>query len=346
ERIHQLAQIVNDSQELKSIILETESEKIYNHLLSIKNSTIENFLSKFHEFLNEHGDRGFTREAYYPRWKEPPMTNVFNILKSLNSDQWQELDQKKARNLRKKKLVEKLVESKIKSKRFGLIIWKIISIILKNSRKYIVFRENQRFNLDRWITRSRNVYLEIGKILAKQKIISDETKIFFLKKREIKKLANNGYNDKEILDLSEEVERRFEEFLKYENILPPKFLLGSREFNDVLHFDYDSDVFVGIPASQGSITGPVHVIQDISMISTVRAEDILVVPRTDPGWTPVFSKIAGLITETGGILSHGAVVSREYGIPAVTNITNACKLFQTGQIVTINGYNGTIIIKK
>ncbi|MHA1458656.1 MAG: PEP-utilizing enzyme, partial [Promethearchaeota archaeon] len=60
---------------------------------------------------------------------------------------------------------------------------------------------------------------------------------------------------------------------------------------------------------------------------------------------PVFSKIGGLITETGGILSHGAVVSREYGIPAVTNIPNACKLFYNNQIVTINGFDGTIIIK-
>ena len=74
--------------------------------------------------------------------------------------------------------------------------------------------------------------------------------------------------------------------------------------------------------------------------------EILVVPKTDPGWTPVFSKLGGLITETGGILSHGAVVSREYGVPAVTNIISACQLFKTGQVVTINGYNGTVIIKK
>ncbi|GAG56686.1 unnamed protein product, partial [marine sediment metagenome] len=87
-------------------------------------------------------------------------------------------------------------------------------------------------------------------------------------------------------------------------------------------------------------------VQDIDLISTVRTGEILVVARTDPGWTPIFSKIRGLITKTGGILSHGAVVAREYGIPAVTNITNACKIFQTGQIIEINGYNGTVILQK
>jgi len=346
ERVHQLAQEIHYSEELRSIILETKSEEIYNRLISIKTPHVENFLSKFHRFLEDHGDRGFTRETYYPRWKEPPMTDLFNILKSLNKDQWQDMDRKKANILRKKELVEKLVIAKIRSKRFGLILWKIISIILKNSRKYIIFRENQRFNLDKWITRSRNVYLEIGRILAERGVISDETKIFFLKKREIKRLNDNKYSDQEILELSEKVESRFKEYVKYENVLPPKFLIGSREFDDILQFKYDSDKFVGIPASQGTITGPVHVMQNISMISNVRAGEILVVPRTDPGWTPVFSKIAGLITETGGILSHGAVVSREYGVPAVTNITNACKIFQSGQILTINGYNGTIIVKK
>jgi pyruvate,water dikinase len=88
------------------------------------------------------------------------------------------------------------------------------------------------------------------------------------------------------------------------------------------------------------------VINKIEEISKVQMGEILVVPKTDPGWTPIFSKLGGLITETGGILSHGAVVSREYGVPAVTNITNACILFKTGQEVMINGYNGTVIIKK
>ena len=87
-------------------------------------------------------------------------------------------------------------------------------------------------------------------------------------------------------------------------------------------------------------------VNDISLIPSVKSGEILVVPRTDPGWTPVFSKIGGLITETGGILSHGAVVSREYGIPAVTNIPNACRIFKTGQIVSINGFNGICVLKE
>ncbi|MHA1458464.1 MAG: PEP-utilizing enzyme, partial [Promethearchaeota archaeon] len=147
--------------------------------------------------------------------------------------------------------------------------------------------------------------------------------MFFLKKKEVENFLLDKYKDEDILRLKTEVNKRKDEFLKFENEVPPKFLLGFHEYNDVLEFTKNSGVIRGIPASQGLITGKVHIINTIDQISTVQTDEILVVPRTDPGWTPVFSKIGGLITETGGILSHGAVVSREYGIPAVTNIPNA-----------------------
>ncbi|MFX1297901.1 MAG: PEP-utilizing enzyme, partial [Promethearchaeota archaeon] len=295
---------------------------------------------------DEWGDRGFTREAFYPRWREYPMTNIMDILKSLVIDRLHDQEIIKTKNLRKRELIEKIVESKIRAQKFGLLKWKFFLAILKNSRKYIKFRENQRFNLDKWISRNRNVYLEIGKIFTQMGILSDESKIFFLYKHEIKNICLNKYNQQEIQMISTEVTKRYEEFKLYENTVPPKFLLGSLKFNDMLKYGKESKVFHGLAASQGIITAPIRIVQDIELISTIMAGEILVVARTDPGWTPVFSKIGGLITETGGILSHGAVVSREYGIPAVTNITNACNIFKTGQIVEINGYNGTVILQK
>ncbi|MFX1292004.1 MAG: PEP/pyruvate-binding domain-containing protein [Promethearchaeota archaeon] len=345
DQIHNLSSLINKSEELKSIFNNQDSSEIYNILLKNSTQSSQNFLNEFVTFLNEHGVRGFTREIFYPRWKEPPMTNVFDILKSLIMDKWEELDTIKAKNLKKRELTEMIVEKKIRSQRFGLLKWKIFSVIIKNSRKYISFREDQRFNLDKWITMNRNAYLKIGKVFTERGIIPDENKIFFLFKREIKDLALGNYKSQEIQQISSNVIKRYEEFKRYENKIPPKFIMGSREFNDELKYNDKSQIFKGLPASQGTMIGPIRVIHDINLISTVRAGEILVVPQTDPGWTPVFSKIGGLITETGGILSHGAVVSREFGIPAVTNIINASKIFTTGQIVKINGYNGTVILQ-
>lgn len=345
EGIHSLAALIQDNSNLKSIILDNKSENIYNLLKHEKNSQIHNFLLEFDNFLKNFGDRGFTREPYYPRWSEKPMTHIFNILKSLTTETTHEKISKNFSSCEIQEKTEKIVEYKIRSQRFGFIKWKILCVILKLSRLYIIFRENQRFILDRWITRNRRVFLEIGKLLTNEGILKESNDIFFLKKREIEDLLHHKFNESEISKLKIEISNRKRDFLKFEHDLPPKFLLDSHEFNDVLKYSKDSSIFQGIPASHGIITGKIHIIRTINQISTVKANEILVVPRTDPGWTPVFSKIGGLITETGGVLSHGAVVSREYGIPAVTNVPNACKLFKNGQIVNINGYNGIITIK-
>ncbi|MFX0144354.1 MAG: PEP/pyruvate-binding domain-containing protein [Candidatus Hodarchaeota archaeon] len=346
DQIIKLVSLINRSPELKSIFINNKSVNIYNALLSENNPYVSEFIIELEAFLDEYGDRGFTREPYYPRWRELPLSNIMDILKSLIKDQLHNYERLKNKNLRKRELTEKILESKLRKQKFGLLKWKFFSIILRNSKKYIKFREDQRFNLDKWITRIRNLYLVIGKSFTNQGVISDDHKIFFLYKHEIKNLAFSKYNQQEIQNLSSEVIKRFEEFKECENKLPPKFLMGSREFNDELRYNNESVIFYGIPASQGIITGPINVVKDIDSISEVNAGDILVVSRTDPGWTPVFSKIGGLITETGGILSHGAVVSREYGIPAVTNITNACKIFKTGQIIKVDGFSGTVIPQK
>ncbi|MCX8183062.1 MAG: PEP-utilizing enzyme, partial [Crenarchaeota archaeon] len=167
--------------------------------------------------------------------------------------------------------------------------------------------------------------------------------VFFLTKSEIKRLAFEQPTPEELARIRMQVNSRRQEFLKYENTTPAKFIQGSREFNDPP--PEPGLVLKGIPASQGVLTAPVRVLRNVEDIWQVRAGEILVVPRTDPGWTPVFSKIGGLITETGGMLSHGAVVSREYGIPAVTNIPNACRVFKTGQIITIDGNSGIVRIE-
>ena len=101
---------------------------------------------------------------------------------------------------------------------------------------------------------------------------------------------------------------------------------------------------IGTSASPGISTGLVRVVDSINELSEVETGEILVTSNTDPGWTPVFSKLGGLIIETGGILSHGAIVSREYGIPAVTAVKNAKQIFKTGQKVTVDGNDGIIYI--
>lgn len=142
----------------------------------------------------------------------------------------------------------------------------------------------------------------------------------------------------------EVVEKRKSEFFHYMKILPPKFLRGTVEFDDTLTLEEDVTRITGTSASPGIFTGRIRVITTIDELGGAKENEILVTSNTDPGWTPVFAKLGGLITETGGILSHGAVVSREYGIPAVTAVKNATQLLTTGQMVKIDGNEGTLYV--
>ncbi len=101
----------------------------------------------------------------------------------------------------------------------------------------------------------------------------------------------------------------------------------------------------GFGVSSGKVTATVRVIEKIND-DILQAGEILVTKFTDPGWTPMFAKASGIITEVGGLMTHGAIVSREYGIPAVVGIEDVVNVFKTGDVITIDGDNGTIVIKK
>lgn len=343
EDIIQLTRIAIKSEKVVNIIRNNPSDQILSLLKEkVNENEVGKFLQVYDQFIEENGDRGFTREVFYPRWRDEPKL-VFDLIKSLSYSTT--LGAKKGEILKKK--ATKYVEYTVGKQFLGIIKVKVITTILGIARKYLIFRENQRFNLDLWITRNRHVYLEIGKRFVESGYITNPAEIFFFHKNEIRKLVRRPLvSEGEITKIKVLIKKRAEIFYKFEHTIPPKFIQGSREYNDPPPNENVDNLFKGIPASQGTITGKIRVITDIGKISEIKVGDILVVPKTDPGWTPIFSIIGGLITETGGILSHGAVVSREYGIPAVTNIVNASKMFSNGQMVTVDGNIGTVIIEK
>jgi phosphohistidine swiveling domain-containing protein len=337
-RIYALADTIRENAELLRIVSNTPSGNLAQSL--DESDMSKGFMEKFNAFLRDFGVRGFTREMYYPRWAEEP-SYVFDILKSLVSDKGRDLEAQETALRRKRARAEKVVNRAIRNQRFGRLKILLFNTILGMSRTYIAFRENQRFNLDRWITRHRRIFLSLGDCLHREGYLDRPEDIFFLERREIRSIVR-GKPSMSPQEIANRAERRHQEFRLHEDVTPPKFLQGNREFNDPL--PDTSLALKGIPASQGVITGIVRVLSSIDDIPQVRAGEILVVQRTDPGWTPVFSKIGGLVTETGGILSHGAVVSREFGIPAVTNIRNACHTLTTGQVVTLDGNQGLVVL--
>jgi pyruvate,water dikinase len=129
------------------------------------------------------------------------------------------------------------------------------------------------------------------------------------------------------------------------------FLQGHVEFEPAVEKEAGasevdtSELITGVAASPGHAVGEARVIHSLRELTRIKPGDILVTNSTDPGWTPVFLLIRGLVLETGGVLAHGTVLSREYGLPAVTSVHNATKIIKDGDIINIDGGRGTITIE-
>jgi rifampicin phosphotransferase len=203
-----------------------------------------------------------------------------------------------------------------------------------------MFRENQRFYLDHMLWRYRKIFLEYGRRLAERGVLEAPEDVFFLGKEEVFRAARGD------AAAVRKIAGRKREFFRHADRLPPKFLQGSREFDDTLAVNTSALTVQGTAASPGIARGTVRIVESIAGLAALQEGEILITSNTDPGWTPVFAKIGGLITETGGILSHGAVVSREYGIPAVTAVRNARRVFRDGQQVIVDGNEGTIYVEE
>lgn len=318
------------------LIKKLSSSDFLNELKT--NDSLKEYASKYNKFMEDYGHRSHTREIYYPRWIDDPslVTEVLKSLVDANEVDLEEIEKAK-REERKKAEIE--ITDAVSKTKFGFLKKPVFSKVLDYAQRYLIFRENQRFYLDHELTRERRLFMEYGRRFLERDIIDSEMDIFFFSKEEIFAIAKGDmFIDKET------IARRKEEFEKYKNVLPPKFLKGNVEFDDSVEKQDNLLKVTGTSSSPGIATGIIRVVETIRELPKVKDEEILVTSNTDPGWTPVFSKISGLITETGGILSHGAVVSREYGIPAVTAVSNATKIFKNGQKVKIDGNDGVIYI--
>jgi rifampicin phosphotransferase len=303
-----------------------------------------NFNEDFNSFIQDYGHRSNTREILYPRWRED-RAYVLGVVKALSSS---DLDlRKKELESRKHRLkTEKEVFKRIKKQNWGFFKAKLFDVVLNLAQTYLTFRENQRFYLDHLLFRQRLMHREMGNRLVVRKVIDQVDDVFFLYEKELFKVFQaNLSRESELLKVKNDIYQRKKEFYRYRSSLPPKFIKNGIEFDDTVT-EYDKNAVYGAAASPGTFHGVARVVESIEELSKLEEDEILITSNTDPAWTAVFSKIGGLITETGGILSHGAVISREYRIPAVTAVKGATKVFRTGEELLVDGNDGVVYKKE
>jgi len=141
------------------------------------------------------------------------------------------------------------------------------------------------------------------------------------------------------------IRRRREEFHSYEALTPPRVLTSDGEVvsGDYRRTDVPAGALAGLPVSAGTVEGRARVIAELAD-ADLEPGDILVTAYTDPSWTPLFVTIGGLVTEVGGAMTHGAVIAREYGLPAVVGVEQATRLIRDGRRIRVHGSDGYIEI--
>lgn len=215
---------------------------------------------------------------------------------------------------------------------------------LKNVRFHTWYKEEVRDWSTRLYSHIRCVSLEVGRRLMKRGILDQEDHIFYLSFSEVINILRDKNPDRQLIDRRIEANKAY--MLSFRHFESPNEIGRRWQYrNESAKKKSDTrSIYKGISCSFGKTTGVVRVVQDMSEVDKLRTGDILVTRFTDPGWTPLFPLISGVITETGGILSHAAVIAREYGIPAILSVQNATVKLEDGQRVILDGNKGEVQI--
>ncbi len=224
----------------------------------------------------------------------------------------------------------------------------IFLFVLKQAHRAIGLRERSRIIRSLLFGEIRQIALAIGKKLTEKSLIVEDEDVFFLHWSEIKMIAYGKYQFPETLpDL---ILMRKEASEQNGAIDPPSLFIRDQSTYFEVQGGPSSkransgSVLAGTAVSGGRITATAKVVLDPVDHNTLEPGEILVARATDPGWTPLFRIAGGLILEKGGMLSHGAIVAREFGIPAIANVQDATTLIKDGQALSINGDTGEIHI--
>ena len=210
--------------------------------------------------------------------------------------------------------------------------------VLDSTQRYMVLRENQRFYFDRLLLKIKRAFESMGRHLVREGQLTSAEDLRLLTLEEVDRVLDGQLRDEALRAL---VETRREQYERDLAASHPVFLEGDQALSIM---PASSRRLSGLGISPGRITGTVRVIHHPREIGKLKKGDILVARATDPGWTPMFLTAGGLVAELGSLLSHSAVVAREYNLPAVANIAGATSLLKDGQEVTLDGSRGVVYL--
>jgi rifampicin phosphotransferase len=294
------------------------------------------------EFLARYGHRGVAEiDLGLPRWSEDPthiLGALSNYLQVHDPSLAPPVQFQRGAHEAERMLAELVRRARSK----GWLRSRLVHFFLRRTRELVGLREMPKFIIVLLMARMRELWWTVGKELEQAGRLETAGDAFFLSLPEIHAALAGA----EMQNTVRAHRAAYDFELRRRHI--PRVLLSDGSEPGAISGDAEGSpqgVLRGTPASPGTVTARARVILDPTGAHLAPGE-ILVAPSTDPGWTPLFLTAGGLVMEMGGAISHGAVVAREYGIPAVVGVAGATERIATGSRITVDGAAGTITIEE
>ena len=298
-------------------------------------------LRAFNRYLDDYGHRGIGEsDPMSPRFADRPEL----LLTVLRTQTLSPTSTTPADILQRQTIVRERALAEIRA-RFGWRFhrWAIFSWWYRRLCRFFALREANRHHLMYYAAATRSLLLRLGEWLVEQGRLSSQEDVFYLTIEARANLLAGGSNDWQGIIQARRAERN-----RNAMISVPDTIQDWREAvrgTEVSPAVVSGGIFHGIPISSGRVVGPVRFVRSMEDWSRVCRGDILVVSVIDPGMAPLFGVAAGLVAEMGGTLSHGAIIAREFGLPAVANVPGITTRLKDGDRISLDAERGEIIVQ-
>jgi len=307
------------------------------------------FARQLDEFLDEYGHASLREfELAFPRWRE----DASHVLTMLQSHLRARHDGHTVPSPKAQQTI-RLCATENMRRRLRIGPRRLFfEVLLRWTQQYSLIRENLKYTFVMAHSDLRELYLALAARLIGQGALSEVADLFYLTRKEIAAFLAGQSDEKALAGAISG--RRTEHRLQVAKAEPPKII--EQRSDGSLHAvtlsqnghgpdetsETDVTTLNGVAASPGRVTGRARVILDLRESARLEHGEILVTPSTNPAWAPLLLNASALVTEVGGLLSHGAIVAREYGLPAVLNVANATRRIRTCQLIRVDGFKGVV----
>jgi pyruvate,water dikinase len=292
----------------------------------------------FATFLERYGMRGTGEiDITRPRWREAPTQLIAAIEGHLRGGApGQHRREFRAGAEEAERAAARLLE-RLRATPGGFLKARVMRRLIAVYRSRIGLREHPKYYIVRVLDLVKRAILEEGAGLVRAGLLESPDEVFWFSLEELEGILRTRRVDRAVLDA------RRDRFERAAGLRPPRVITSEGEVVTAMAASVPEGVLAGSAASAGVVEGRARIVRKLEGARLEKGE-ILVAPYTDPAWTPLFPLASGLVTEVGGLMTHGAVVAREYGIPAVVGVDGATEAIPAGALVRVNGSEGYVEI--